>query len=110
MSQPREMNSVALTNHATNNAWLEVKPRGIGSANTCKLFSNGTEDIQVSLEPGTPGAAGSPNAADTARDANMVFVNAVVGEVFDFGSGVTEAIYVKKTAAAASDETVTCLY
>jgi len=114
MAQPRKTNTVALTKHATNNVWQEVKPEDQNGGDVCKLFSDSTEDIQLFVaELGvsyTADPAGSPSTSDAAMLAASFFVNAVVGEVFDFGAGVTNAIWVLKTAAANTDEGITCVY
>ena len=111
MSQPRSHTTVAQTNHATDNAWLEVKPAGKGSANDCRLFCTSTEDFIVSLIPGAAAAAGVANtAADDLRDADNFLVDGVAGVAFDFNSGVSESIWVKKAAAAATAQSILCLY
>lgn len=104
MTQPRDTKTVALTNHATNNAWFEVKPQVDNGADQVTLYANGTEDIVFSFE-----------ATDALRNANMMTVDAVgslLGNaaIKTFVGGCDKAIFVKKLSANASDQNVTAIF
>lgn len=104
MAQPRNIKVVALTNHATNNAWFEVKPAVENGADQVTLYANGVEDIVFSFE-----------ATDALRNLNMMTVDAagsLLGNaaIKTFAGGCDKAIFVKKLSANASDQNVTAIY
>ena len=112
MAQPRTTNSIAQTNHATNNVWIEVKPENQNGGDICRLFTNSTEAYNVFVAALGVEYTADPAGAPSTSDAAMLAASFAIasGADFDFGGGVTNAIWVSKVAAAATDQQVNCLY
>lgn len=104
MAQPRNIKEVALTNHATNNFWFEVKPAEEYGADQVTLYSNTTVDFVFSFE-----------LTDALRDLNKMTVDAAGALLGNFAlktfvGGCDKAIFVKKLAAGAADQNITAIY
>lgn len=102
MGEHRMMQTTPLTNHATNNFWMEIKPADQNSSSTFDLQISADKDFKLSFAQD-----------DAARDLAHIILNAatfVTGVTFTLGKGVQGSVWAKKVAAGADDVLVKVLY
>lgn len=102
MGEVRKMQSTNLTNHATNNFWVEIKPFDRNGGNTFDLQISADKDFKLSF-----------GQTDAARDAANIILNAatfVTGVTFNLGRGVQGSVWAKKVTAGADAVLIKVLY